>query len=110
MISMKVERLKKIDTTKALYRTLQDVLESTTRVLTSKAKDQAPVRTGFLKASIKHSINKLRAYVRAWASYAGFVEYGTMYQHANPFMRRALEKTKRLLPTIIRRAYNRHFK
>ena len=58
----------------------------------------------------RHVVERLKAFVKAWAHYAPYVEYGTMYMRANPFMRRAIEDTKRIMPTIISRAFRRHFK
>lgn len=110
MTNMKIKRIERINTTQALYKTLEQAVSDTAKVLTVKARREAPEDTGFLKASIKHNISRLKAFVKAWAHYAPYVEYGTMYMRANPFMRRAIEDTKRIMPTIISRAFRRHFK
>ena len=110
MTKMSLKVVKNFDPEEALYKVLSQSVEDVSRVLTSKARNEAPVDTGFLKASIKHNIEKLRAMITAWAHYAPYVEYGTMYQRSNPFFRRAIEGTIRLVPTIIARNVRRYMK
>lgn len=58
------------------------------------AKNYAPVRTGFLRSSIYHELGVdgqgLFANVGARAHYAAFVEFGTRFMAAQPFLRPAL--------------------
>jgi HK97 gp10 family phage protein len=60
------------------------------------AKLFAPVDTGRLRASIHSDIaaNGLSARVSAGTSYAVFVEFGTRYQRAQPFLFPAYEKNR----------------
>lgn len=50
-----------------------------------------PVRTGFLKDSIELDITDggLTAIVEPYADYAGYVEYGTRFMGAQPYIRPA---------------------
>lgn len=110
MISMKVKRRVYFDPTKALYKVCEQVVKDTSIHLEGRARHHAPKDTGFLKASIKKLVKRLRARVYTFAHYAGFVEYGTIYQRAQPYFRRAINDTLRILPTIISRAVRQWFK
>ena len=59
--------------------------------LQQKAQINAPVDTGTLKRSIVPTIedNGLTARVKAGAEYAPYVEYGTRYMTAKPYMKPA---------------------
>ena len=62
-------------------------------VVTSKR--ISPVRTGHLRSTVAildTNENKVEIDVGAMASYAGFVEWGTSRQSAQPFMRIAIDK------------------
>jgi len=71
------------------------------------AKREAPVRTGYLRSSIRgirqNRGNVLRALVRADAPYAGYVHDGTSRHGANPFFERAYQ---RLTPEVIKEYNN----
>jgi len=59
------------------------------------AKSLAPVRTGFLRNSIHAELpGGPMAYVKAYAPYAHYVEYGTRRMHARPYMRPAVEQER----------------
>jgi HK97 gp10 family phage protein len=80
----------------ALAESLPDVvgrLIETAAVNTERgAKVRAPVRTGFLRNSIKGQMTgQTSAEVVAAAEYAGFVEYGTVRMHARPYLTPAWE-------------------
>jgi len=79
---------------KYVERASQTVAESALNVA-REAKNLAPVRTGYLRNSIQVEFpEKLKAYVKAYASYAHFVEYGTRKMSARPFMRPAVEMVR----------------
>lgn len=66
-------------------------------VLQDKVKDNTPVDTGELKASIElqlENVDKLEITVETDKEYAAAVEYGTIHKAANPFMRAALIQSK----------------
>ncbi len=54
------------------------------------AKKLCPVDTGRLRASIGHSTGDREAVVGTNVEYAEFVELGTRYQHAQPYLKPAL--------------------
>lgn len=110
MTKMTMIRKQNFNPKEALYKTLEASVSDTAKYLTMKAKAEAPERSGLLKSSIYHSIEKLKAMVAAWAHYAPYVEYGTMFQSANPFFRRALQMTERMVPVIIAKNVRRFFK
>ena len=63
-------------------------------VVKTAAKTLAPVRTGNLRASIGSRVENLRqeAFVGSPVEYAPYVEYGTRYMQAKPYLRPALEQ------------------
>ncbi|BER92690.1 hypothetical protein M15_14340 [Atrimonas thermophila] len=66
-----------------------------------EAKHLAPIRTGNLRNSIQAELpERLRAYVKAYAPYAHFVEYGTSKMKARPYMRPAVEKERTRLKRL----------
>lgn len=56
------------------------------------AKKKCPVDTGRLRGSITTNLGNLEAEVGTNVEYARFVEFGTRYQEAKPFMVPAIEK------------------
>lgn len=66
--------------------------------LQQKAMRNAPVRTGNLKRSIKLAIEDggLTARCEATAEYAPYVEWGTRFMEARPFMEPAYEQQLRI--------------
>ena len=62
----------------------------------AKAQRNAPIDTGNLRRSVGLEIrdNGLTAESEATAEYAGYVEYGTRYMKAQPYMRPAFEEQK----------------
>ena len=64
--------------------------------LQTKAQRYAPVKTGTLKRSIRLDIqdNGLTARTDATADYAPYVEWGTRFMEARPFMRPAFNSQK----------------
>ena len=61
-------------------------------IVDASAKARTPVDTGLLRGDNKKSVNesKLIAQEKNNTEYAGFVEFGTRYQKAQPFIRPAL--------------------
>ncbi len=64
--------------------------------LQTRAQENAPVDTGTLKRSIGLSIEDggLTAKSEATAHYAGYVELGTRFMEAQPYMKPALNQVK----------------
>ncbi|MBS7615590.1 HK97 gp10 family phage protein [Candidatus Bathyarchaeota archaeon] len=55
------------------------------------AKQLVPVRTGYLRSTIYAKIEEWTAEVGAEASYALFVEFGTRYMQAQPYLYPAIQ-------------------
>lgn len=80
---------------------------SVAQFVAKRARDLAPVDTGFLRDHIharKHS--QLEAVVAAEADYSGFVEYGTRYMAAQPFMRPAVDEGQREIVELAAKEIN----
>lgn len=101
---------KHFDPKKQLEKALQASIVNISEDIRKQAKYEAPVDTGFLKASIKNRIDRLRAAITVWASYGGYVEFGTMYQKANPYFRRAIDIVKVKIPSILGKNIRRYMK
>ena len=71
---------------------LQQNIEKAALTVERKAKQNCPVDTGKLRASITTEVGKLEAEVGTNVEYAPYVEFGTSKQSAQPFMRPALDK------------------
>ena len=71
---------------------LQKDIEKAALTLEKNAKQNCPVDTGKLRASITTEVGNLEAEVGTNVEYALCVEFGTSKQSAQPFMRPALDK------------------
>ncbi|WP_226040844.1 HK97-gp10 family putative phage morphogenesis protein [Natrinema sp. DC36] len=74
------------------------------------ARRRAAVDTGNLRASIEHEVESKRDSVKATVGtnteYAPFVEFGTVHQEAQPFLRPAVDTTlRRYEPKVIEAVY-----
>lgn len=72
----------------------QQILNKATFDVEAGAKTRAPVRTGFMKNSIRSVIGRLKNYVVVGAEYGIHVEFGTRRQRAQPFLIPALEAVR----------------
>ncbi|MDI9497259.1 MAG: HK97 gp10 family phage protein [Bacillota bacterium] len=70
---------------------VKKVVQYHTAEVHRKAVEKVPVDTGFLKRSIQIRIfdGGMTGAVQAYADYAGYVEYGTRFMEAQPYMRPA---------------------
>ena len=70
-----------------------------------RARELAPVRTGWLRSQVyKRKTGFLGWEVGDLASYAGFVEFGTRYMRARPFLRPAVEEKMPLVREALKDA------
>jgi HK97 gp10 family phage protein len=65
------------------------------------ARQLVPVRTGYLRSSIYAKIKEWVAEIGAEATYALFVELGTRYMQAQPYLYPAIQEHLPQLETII---------
>ena len=75
---------------------VKQVVKQNTAELTQGAQRKAPVDTGNLRRSINMDLSDggLTGKVKPTADYAPYLEYGTRFQSAQPFMRPAFNKQK----------------
>ncbi len=60
--------------------------------VSAEAQRSAPVRTGYLKSTIYATVNEWVAEIGAGASYAYFVEFGTRFMRAQPYLYPAIQE------------------
>lgn len=84
---------------------VSQIVRSTAFAIEADAKSRAPVDTGFLRNSIKATIEQgeIVAKVVVGADYGRFVEYGTRRAGAQPFLRPAVEVNKPLYFAALRK-------
>ncbi len=76
-------------------------LENWAAEVKASAGQQVPVKTGQLRGSIYAKVGEWVAEVGAEASYAVFVEFGTRYMRARPFLYPAVQEALPRLEAII---------
>jgi len=102
------DKLKVVLEGKTNLSAVKTVVKANGAGLQTKAQRNAPVDTGFLKRSIGLAISDggLTATVEPTAEYAPYVEWGTRYMEAQPFVRPAFytqkEQFKRDLNKIVK--------
>lgn len=87
-----VKELKK----RANMKDVENVVKLNGAEMQAKAQRRASVDTGFMKRSITLEIrdNGMTAVVKSNAQYSGYVNYGTRFQAANPFMTSSFNEQK----------------
>lgn len=78
--------------TDKVQRQAESVIKNHTEIVKSKAWGKAPVDTGFLKSVISSEYGGMEGRVISQAHYSGYLEFGTRFMSARPFMRPALEE------------------
>lgn len=75
---------------------VKQIVKQNTAELTQGAQRKAPVDTGNLRRSITMDLSDggLTGKVKPTADYAPYLEYGTRFQSAQPFMQPAFNKQK----------------
>ena len=75
---------------------VKQIVKQNTTELTQGAQRKAPVDTGNLRRSITMDLSDggLTGKVKPTADYAPYLEYGTRFQSAQPFMRPSFNKQK----------------
>lgn len=81
----------------------QEALKDSGAYLMRQAKANAPVDTGELRRGIKGSFKGQSYEVVSTKAYSGYVEYGTRFMSAQPFMKPAFEDAKEHFERKIKR-------
>lgn len=76
-----------------VYRELNKAIKKIGFMVTMKAKDVTPVKTGALRASIRPSFRRLTAIIEPHINYALYVHEGTRYMKPRPFLKWGLENS-----------------
>lgn len=78
---------------------VKDVLKGNGEQMLQRAQKNAPVDTGELRDSLRMDIDEggLSVNIKSDADHASYVEYGTRYQHAQPFIGPAFKRQQRRL-------------
>lgn len=81
---------------RASMKDVQNIVRLSGAELQQKAQRRAPVDTGNMKRSITLELtdNGMTAIVRSLASYSAYVNFGTRFQSANPFMTSSFNEQK----------------
>ena len=91
-----VTELKKDLLNQAKMEVVKTAVKYHTASLTEKAQRRVPVDTGFLKRSIIQEISDggMTGTITAGADYAGYVEKGTRFMEAQPYMEPSFNEVK----------------
>jgi HK97 gp10 family phage protein len=100
MASIKIEGLDKLQAALKKNITLNDVkkiVKQNGAELQTKAQREVPVDTGTLKRSIGLELPNggMTAEIEPTAEYAAYVEYGTRFQRAQPYLKPSLREQQR---------------
>lgn len=84
-----------------IHRQAEKIITYHTSDLHTRSQRKVPVRTGHLKRSgiVRTNPEKLEGRVKYSADYAGYVEKGTRYMDAQPYLEPALNEVK---PALIK--------
>jgi HK97 gp10 family phage protein len=115
MLSIKIDSLSKLQTTLLRFRTeaatrVEAELDTTALLIETTAKELAPVDTGRLRSSIH--VEKPARFTRSVETnveYAPFLELGTRYQRAQPFLFPAYEQHRQRFLTNLQQALKFQF-
>lgn len=97
--------LAKLDT--ALQSKVREQLQEWSRQVQQQAQNKVPVRTGYLQSSIYAMVREWVAEIGAEAAYALFVEFGTRYMQAQPYLQPAIQEGLPGLERVILEALDR---
>jgi HK97 gp10 family phage protein len=84
-----------------IQRQVHSFLASWAADVKAEAMRQVPIRTGYLRSTIYAKIQEWVAEIGADASYALFVELGTKYMQAHPYLYPAIQEYLPQLENVI---------
>lgn len=85
-----------------LDQAIQTSYEEIGAAVVDSVKGETPVSTGELKKATDYKKEEDGLYIYNTKDYAPFVEFGTVHQYANPFMRRGIVKSVSEVAKIIK--------
>ena len=85
-----VQSMQRLD--KAMQERVRAWLYDWAKRVVEEAKRNAPVRTGYLRSKIYAMAQEWVVEIGAWAAYSYFVEFGTRYMAAHPFLYPAIQE------------------
>jgi HK97 gp10 family phage protein len=85
----------------AMQKEVHGYLVSWVEAIKAEAQKLVPVRTGYLQSTIYAKVKEWVAEVGADATYAVFVEFGTRFMQAHPFLQPAIQTHLPELESII---------
>ncbi len=94
--------MQKLDS--GMHRHVRRQLTSWAADVKALARGIVPVRTGHLRSSIYAKVQEWVAEIGAEATYAMFVEFGTRYMRARPYLYPAIQRRLPQLETVISEA------
>lgn len=112
-MSVKLSGMKELKSTlnskKDISKLVAPIVRLNGAELQQKAQRYAPVDTGNLRRSIRLSIKDdgMTAEVAATADYSAYVEYGTRFMNAQPYVRPAFNEQKDIFINDLQKAVNR---
>ena len=84
-----------------MQRKVHSFLASWAADVKAEAMRQVPVRTGYLRSTIYAKVQEWVAEIGADATYALFVELGTKYMQAHPYLYPAIQEYLPQLETVV---------
>ena len=99
-----LKKLEKLENPKAA---INKGIEKGCLLVEGTAKQNCPVDTGNLRASITHEVNEGEGIVGTNVEYASFVEFGTSKQAPQPYLYPALEQNKEKILEFISKEIER---
>lgn len=99
MIEVKTDSVQKMleQYGKGAEKILQEEINLTALDIETDAKRAAPVRTGRLRASGGRKLSRLEAVIFFKVLYAKFIEFGTRFMAARPFLHPAFERHRKFM-------------
>ena len=85
----------------AMERAIEKGLTGAALLVEGDAKLRTPVDTGNLRSSLNHTVEPTEATVGTNVEYAPYVEFGTVRQAPQPYLRPALDENKAKINAII---------
>jgi HK97 gp10 family phage protein len=87
--------------TRQMQSKIHERLQSWATRIQRQAQKNAPARTGYLRSTIYGKVKEWVAEIGAEATYALFVEFGTRYMRAQPYLYPAIQEGLPSLERII---------